>query len=59
MVSVRDIAMEHWTKYGRNFFRWVKAASCVVLRKVLVMNPEAMNLTTMKYETTTELKQSV
>ncbi|MEW5296964.1 MAG: hypothetical protein WDW36_000206 [Sanguina aurantia] len=20
MVSVRDIAMEHWTKYGRNFF---------------------------------------
>lgn len=22
-MTVRDVAVEHWTKYGRNFFRWV------------------------------------
>ena len=31
-VTIEDIAMEHWAKFGRNFFRW----SCLRVLAVLL-----------------------
>ena len=27
LVTVKDVAEEHWKKYGRNFFRWERRCS--------------------------------
>lgn len=63
MVSVRDIAMEHWTKYGRNFFRWAKAAivfsPCVVLPTGVGEKLEAMTLRTLTFKFTSKHNNGV
>jgi len=35
LVSVEDIAMEHWAQYGRNFFRRAPAAHCARLSRMM------------------------